>query len=582
MTLAQLILRFVRRHAAAYATAGVILMGVALLTVWMPRQIGHLVDALVARELSGPALWQQLGLLVAAGVAIYFLRVGWRLRLYSAAYRMGVELRASLYQRLAHQGPRFYQTRRTGDLMALATNDVDAIEMAAGEALLAGFDGSMTLLLVVVVMAVGVDVRLAAVALIPFPFMAFAFWRISAQVHDRSRESLDRFGDLNDHVQETLSGVRTLRALGLEGRSSERFKTLAGAAASASYQAQRWEALYEPAVGIALSAAMTFSLALGGWLVWHGELSIGQLTSFGLYLGQLIWPMFAAGWVLSLWERGRAAWTRVSLVLDEPLAIDDDGVVEPVRTGPIALRALSFAYPGATAPALAELTLQIAPGSTLGLVGPTGSGKSTLIKLLLRQWTPQSGSIQWGGLALADYTLEALRAGIAWVPQEPILFSASVRENIALARPGATPAAIEEAARLAAVHDDILQLPQGYDTPVGERGVTLSGGQRQRVAIARALLTDAPLLLLDDALSAVDTDTEHRILAHLREQRRGRTVIVVSHRLSALADADHIVVLRHGHLAEQGSHEQLLARGADAGWYAHQWRIQQLEASLDV
>ncbi|HSI58536.1 MAG TPA: ABC transporter transmembrane domain-containing protein [Ideonella sp.] len=580
MTLAQLILRFVRRHGASYAMAGAMLAGIALLTVWMPRQIGHLVDALVARQLSGPALWRQLGLLVAAGVAIYGLRVAWRLKLYSAAYQMGVELRESLYQRLAHQGPRFYQTRRTGDLMALATNDVDAIEMAAGEALLAGFDGSLTLVLVVVVMALGVDVRLAAVALVPFPFMAFAFWRISRQVHDRSRESLDRFGDLNDHVQETLSGVRTLRALGLEARSGERFKTLAGAAASAGYQAQRWEALYEPAVGITLSAAMTFSLALGGWLVWHGELSIGQLTSFGLYLGQLIWPMFAAGWVLSLWERGRAAWARLSLVLDEPLAIDDDGSVEPVRPGAISLSQLSFAYPGATAPALADLTLEIPPGSTLGLVGPTGAGKSTLVKLLLRQWMPQSGSVRWGGLPLADYTLEALRAGIAWVPQEPILFSASVRENIALARPDATPAAVEEAARLAAVHDDILQLPQGYDTPVGERGVTLSGGQRQRVAIARALLTDAPLLLLDDALSAVDTQTEHNILGHLREQRRGRTVIIVSHRLSSLADADRIVVLRHGHLAEQGSHDELVARGADHSWYAHQWRIQQLEASI--
>lgn len=582
MTLAQLILQFVRRHAAAYALAGGMLAGIALLTVWMPRQIGHLVDAVVARQLAGVQLWQQLGLLLGAGVVIYGLRVAWRLKLYAAAYQMGVELRAALYQRLSHQGPRFYQTRRTGDLMALATNDVDAIEMAAGEALLAGFDGTLTLLLVIATMALGVDWRLAAVALVPFPFMAFAFWRITRQVHDRSRESLDAFGELNDHVQETLSGVRALRALGLEARSSERFQALARTAADTSYQAQRWEAMFEPAVGISLTLAMALSLGVGGWLVWHGELSIGQLTSFGLYLGQLIWPMFAAGWVLSLWERGRAAWTRVSAVLDEPLAIDDDGSLAPVRPGPVQIDQLRFAYPGATAPALSGLNLQIAPGSTLGLVGPTGSGKSTLIKLLLRQWMPQAGQVRWGGVPLADYTLEALRAGIAWVPQEPILFSASVHENIALARPGATPAQVEEAARLAAVHEDILRLPQGYQTPVGERGVTLSGGQRQRVAIARALLADAPLLLLDDALSAVDTETEHAILTHLRGQRQGRTVIVVSHRLSALADADQIVVLRHGQVVEQGTHEDLLARGPEAGWYAHQWRIQQLQASLGV
>ncbi|MBT9596241.1 MAG: ATP-binding cassette domain-containing protein [Vitreoscilla sp.] len=581
MTLAHLIRTFVRRHAAAYAAAGVMLLAIALLTVWMPRQIGHLVDALVARELAGPALWRELALLIGAGVLIYLLRVGWRIRLYAAAYQMGVELRRRLYARLAEQGPRFYQTRRTGDLMALATNDVDAVEMAAGEAMLAGFDGTLTLLLVVATMALGVDWRLAAIALLPFPLMAWSFAWISHHVHDRSRDALERFGDLNDHVQETLTGVRTLRTLGLEARSSRRFAELAGAAARASYESQRWEARYEPAVGMTLVTAIVLSLGLGGWLVWYGELTIGQLTSFGLYLTQLIWPMFAAGWVLALWERGRAAWTRLSAVLDEPLAIDDDGTVATVHPGEIVLRDVHFCYPGNTSAALSGLSLHIEPGSTLGLVGPTGSGKSTLIKLLLRQWMPQSGGISWGGVALADHTLEALRAGIAWVPQEPILFSASVAENIALARPSATRAEIEAVAELAAVHEDIARLPQGYDTPVGERGVTLSGGQRQRVAIARALLADAPLLLLDDALSAVDTETEHRILAHLHDQRQGRTVIVVSHRLSALADADQIAVLRHGHLAERGTHEELLAKGVAHGWYAQQWRIQQLEASIE-
>ena len=582
MPLSHLIAQFVRRHLGAYGLAGAMLVGIALLTVWLPRQIGHLVDALVARSLAGPALWWQLALLLGTGGVIYLLRVGWRLKLYAASYQMGVELRGRLYARLSHQGPRFYQTRRTGDLMALATNDVDAVELAAGEALLAGFDGSLTLAVVVATMALGVDWRLAAVALLPFPFMALAFWWISRHVHDRSKDALDRFGDLNDHVQETLSGVRTLRALGLEARTSQRFAELAQRASQAGYQAQRWEAMYEPAVGLALATAMTLSLGLGGWLVWHGELSIGQLTSFGLYLTQLIWPMFAAGWVLSLWERGRAAWGRLSVVLDEPLAIDDDGTVAAVAPGRLHLQEVQFAYPGAPGPALAELSLTIAPGSTLGLVGPTGAGKSTLIKLLLRQWMPQAGEIRWGERPLADYALTALRAGIAWVPQEPILFSASVAQNIALARPDASRAEVQAAAELAAVHEDILRLPQGYDTPVGERGVTLSGGQRQRVAIARALLADAPLLLLDDALSAVDTQTEHQILGHLRRARRGRTVIVVSHRLSALADADHIAVLRHGRLAEYGRHEELLALGTAHGWYAQQWRIQQLEASIDA
>jgi ATP-binding cassette subfamily B multidrug efflux pump len=579
-TLAGLVAEFVRRNWRAYLPSALMLLGIALTIVWIPRQIGHMVDGLVAQQLGGQALWRELAKLVGAGLLIYGLRVAWRIKLYGAAYRMGVELRERLHARLAAQGPRFFQTRRTGDLMALATNDVDAVEMAAGEAVLAGFDGTLTLVLVLGTMMLAVDWRLAAVALLPFPFMGWAFWWISSHVHDGSRSALERFGQLNDHVQETVTGVRTLRALGLEARSSQRFGELAQAAAAASLNAQRWEARYEPAVGLSLSVAMVASLGLGGWLVWQGELSVGQLTSFGLYLGQLIWPMFAAGWVLSLWERGRAAWGRLAAVLAEPLAIDDDGSLSPVRPGAVALQDLSFRYPGSTHPALLGLNLALPAGQTLGLVGPTGAGKSTLIRLLLRQWTPQSGHIHWGGVALADYTLEALRAGIAWVPQEPILFSASVAENIALARPNASRAEVEEAARLAALHEDISRLPQGYDTPVGERGVTLSGGQRQRVAIARALLTDAPLLLLDDALSAVDSATEHRILAHLREQRRGRTVVIVSHRLSAVMDADAIAVLRQGQLTELGTHEELLALGTQTGWYAQQWRIQQLEASL--
>jgi len=579
MSLYRLIARFVLRHRAAYASAAVMLLAIALLLVWIPRQVGHVVDGLVAHRWTASELARELGWLLAAGIAVYFLRVGWRLRLYAAAYRLGVELRARLYERLTLQGASFYQDRRTGNLMALATNDVDAVEMAGGEALLAGFDGTLTLVLVVGMMSLGVDWRLAVAAILPFPLMALGFWRISRHVHEASRRSLERFGALNDHVQETLAGVRTVRASGLQARSEAQFNALAAGAAAASLDAQRWEAAYEPAVSCTFAAATALVLGAGGWLVWHGELTVGQLTSFSLYLGQLVWPMFAAGWVLSLQERGRAAWGRLEPVLETPLSVQDHGTVPAVRPGPIALEQVRFRYAEDVRPALDGVSLQLAAGRTLGLVGPTGSGKSTLLRLLLRHHAPEAGRLRWDGIDLQDYTLEALRAGIAWVPQEAFLFSAPVADNIALARPDATRADIEAAARLAAVHEDILRLPRGYDTPVGERGVTLSGGQRQRVAIARALLAEAPLLLLDDALSAVDTDTETRILAHLREARVGRTVIIVSHRLSAAADADHIVVLREGHVAEQGTHAALVAGN---GWYARQWRYQQLQASLDA
>ena len=447
--------------------------------------------------------------------------------------------------------------------------------------MLAGFDGTLTLVMVLGVMLLGVDWRLAAIALLPFPFMALAFWRISSHIHSASTDSLQRFSALNDHVQETLSGVRTLRALGLEQRSGAQFGALAGHAANASLTAQRWEAAYEPAVGLTLTSASALTFGLGGYLVWQHQLSIGQLTSFTMYLGQLIWPMFAAGWVLSLIERGRAAWARLQPMLDAPLAIDDHGTLTAPPTGALTLRALSYAYPGQGVPALSDITLTLPAGQTLGLVGPTGCGKSTLLRVLLRQLTPQAGSASWSGHALADYTLQTLRAAISWVPQESFLFSASIADNIALARPDATRAEVERAAHLAAIHDDILQFQNGYATLVGERGITLSGGQRQRVAIARALLADNDLLLLDDALSSVDTGTETRILQHLEElrtQRPGRSAIIASHRLSAVVNADVIVVLRDGRISETGSHAQLLEQN---GWYASQWRYQQLEASLD-
>ncbi len=582
MSLTRLVAAHIRGHWRPYAASALMLGTIALLTVWIPRQVGHVVDALVAHRIAGWPLLKELGLLVLAGLAIYLLRVGWRLALYRTAYELGRQLRARLYAQLTRQGPAFFHSQRTGDLMALATNDVDAIEMAAGEALLAAFDGSLTLLLVLAMMMIGIDWRLGLAALVPFPFMAYAFWRISNQVHVASADSLKRFSALNQQVQDSLAGVRTVRALGLVRRSREQFITLAEDAGTATFQAQRWEAMFEPAVGLSLTAATVIALGVGAWLVGTNAISIGQLTAFTMYLGQLIWPMFAAGWVLSLLERGRAAWSRLQPVLDAPPGLVDTGDLALPAQVDIAWSGIDFRYPGMNEPALQGIDLTLAPGRTLGIVGATGSGKSTLLRLLLRQYEPQAGSVRVGGIAAPALRLDALRQALAWVPQEPFLFSASVAENIALARPDATREQITEVAELAAVHDDIQQLPQGYDTLVGERGVTLSGGQRQRVAIARALLADAPVLLLDDALSAVDSGTETQILDHWRELRQRhpeRSLVVVSHRLSAVMEADEIVVLREGRIVERGRHDALIARG---GWYASQWRYQQLEASLDA
>ncbi|MGE0312049.1 MAG: ABC transporter ATP-binding protein [Lautropia sp.] len=586
-TLSSLILDFARRHARAYLLAGAMLAGVSLLTAWVPRIVGGSVDALVAGELSTADLARRVALLLAMGVAIYLLRVGWRTRLYGAAQRLGVELRTRFYRALAGHGPDFFQARRTGDLMALATNDIDAIEMAAGEAFLAGFDGTLTLVIVIAMMSVGVDARLAVLALLPFPLMAIGFWWISRRVHDASHASLDAFSRLNEQTQESLAGVRTVRALGLQSQVHAEFSRRAARAAATGFDALRWESAYEPVVGLTMTAAMAIALGVGGTMVAARELTVGELTAFTMYLGQLIWPMFAMGWVLSLVERGRAAFGRLHPVLAETPGIRDDGTIDTVVPGALEIDDLSFAYPRRAAPVLERVSVSIEPGRTLAIVGPTGAGKSTLVSLLLRQHEASCGEIRLGGQPLGAYRLDALRRAIAWVPQEAFLFSASIADNIALARPGASRAQIEAAARLADLDRDVAGFADGYDTLVGERGVTLSGGQRQRVAIARALIADAPLLVLDDVLSAVDTATEARILSHLRTsvRRTGagarddrRSIVIVGHRLSGIADADLIVVLSKGRIVERGSHAQLLARD---GWYAAQWRYQQLEASLD-
>lgn len=370
MSLLQFLGGFVRRHWLRYGAAAAMLACVAVLTVTIPRQVGRIIDSLVAGSLGGSALYWQLGTLLAMGLAIYFLRVGWRLQLFAASYQLGVDLRVALYRKLAAQGPGFYQHQRTGDLMARATNDIDAVEMAAGEAMLAGFDGALTLVLVLGMMTLGVDWRLAAVALLPFPLMAFSFWRISRHVHQAAADALQRFSALNDHVQETLSGVRTLRALGLEGRNRDSMARLVADAADASLQAQRWEAAFEPTVGMTLSAASVLTLAVGGYLVWHGSLSIGQLTSFSMYLGQLIWPMFAAGWVLALLERGKAAWARLDPILSAALTVDDHGRHGQPPQGLLQVDQLRFTYPQQPQPALDEVSLQLPAGGVLALVGP--------------------------------------------------------------------------------------------------------------------------------------------------------------------------------------------------------------------
>jgi ATP-binding cassette subfamily B protein/ATP-binding cassette subfamily C protein/ATP-binding cassette subfamily B multidrug efflux pump len=572
---------FFREHWRTYSLALLMLAGVAVLNMSVPWLIGRAIDTML--ETPGQPQGQMpvgayLLALVGLGVAVYLLRMGWRLILFGTSYRLGNLLRARFYQRLTRQGQAFYNAHNTGDLMARATNDIDAIELAAGEGVLSGFDGLLTLLLVLLMMFVVIDWRLALVALLPFPFMALGFYRISSAVHHHFQQALEQFSRLNDRTQEALAGIRLVKAMGRETVETRAFCAIADEAAASNFRVARSEALYEPVIFLSMAAALALSVGFGAWLIVQQALSVGALASFIMYLGQLIWPMFAFGWLLNIVERGSAAFRRVDSLLQLPDSIADAGSGVPTGAD-IAVRGLGFSYPGADEPTLQQIDLRLAPGQVLGVVGPTGAGKSTLFQLLMRYWDAQQGSIELGGIDLSRLQLAGVRATFAYVPQDAFLFSLSIADNIALARPDASRHEIEEAAGIAAIHDDIQGFAQGYDTPVGERGVTLSGGQRQRLAIARALLTGAPVLVLDDALSAVDVHTESRILDHLRQNRAGQSCIIISHRLSAVQHADEILVLSHGVVAERGDHAELLAQD---GWYSRMHTYQQLEASLDA
>lgn len=569
---------YFKQQAPRYLTAMGLLTVVALLNLLPPWLAGTLIDETMRGQLERTRLLTLVASIVGIALVVYVLRYLWRLSLYSASYQLGALLRQRLHDRLLYQNAEYFHQHPTGDLMARVTNDVTAVEMSAGEAVLALFDGLLTGLVVVAVLFFAVDWRLTLLALLPWPVMAYGFWRVNTALHDAFVRAQGQFGALNDRVQELFSGLRIIRAYGLEPRAERDFDQDAQQAGQANLQVARAEALYEPIIISTMGASFLLAVSGGAWLIHQGQFSLGELTRFTLYLGQLIWPMFAYGWLLNLLKRGDVSYQRIQDVLKAPQTIMDEGRLRAVPAAALLRWDIQFfAYPGSDKEVLSHFGGQLAPGRVLGVVGPIGAGKSTFLQLLLRLYESPQAKVWLDEAALADYALAALHQHFAVVPQEPFLFSTSIAENIRLGSPGASDEAVQAVAKAAALHDDILRFPQGYATPVGERGITLSGGQKQRLAIARALLKDAPVLVLDDALSAVDVATERAIIEHLRQLQGQRSLIIVCHRLSALEHADEIVVLRQGQVAERGSHAQLMAND---DWYARAYRYQQLEQAV--
>lgn len=569
---------YFRREWRRYLGAVLLLVVIAILQLVPPRIVGIVIDGVSKQHMPASTLAFWIGILLLVAVVVYLLRYVWRVLLFGASYLLAVELREKYYRQLSNQAPSFYHRHRTGDLIARATNDVDRVVFAAGEGVLTLVDSLVMGLAVLFVMSTQISWELTLLSLIPMPIMAMVIKHQGAQLHSRFKSAQAAFSMLNDQAQESLTSIRMIKSFGLENHQSKRFADVAAEAGARNMHVAKVDARFNPTIFIAIGCANLLAIGGGGVMVIHGHLTLGQLTSFVMYLGLMIWPMLALAWMFNIVERGSAAYSRIRSMLSEPSTVQDGERSLPQGRGVLSVDVARFAYSEGTNPVLHNIQFNLAPGQMLGLCGPTGSGKSALLSLIQRHFDPDQGEVCFHGISLRELRLDEWRARLAVVSQTPFLFSDSVAMNIALGKPDATQEDIERVAKLASVHEDILRLPEGYQTEVGERGVMLSGGQKQRISIARALLLNAEILILDDALSAVDGRTEYQILHNLREWGENRTVIISAHRLSALTEASEILVLQQGVVAQRGLHSEL---SQQLGWYRDMHRFQQIEAQLD-
>ncbi|MBS5155472.1 SmdA family multidrug ABC transporter permease/ATP-binding protein [Escherichia ruysiae] len=569
---------YFRREWRRYLGAVALLVIIAILQLVPPKVVGIVVDGVTEQHFTTGQILMWIATMVLIAVVVYLLRYVWRVLLFGASYQLAVELREDYYHQLSRQHPEFYLRHRTGDLMARATNDVDRVVFAAGEGVLTLVDSLVMGCAVLIMMSTQISWQLTLFALLPMPVMAIMIKRNGDALHERFKLAQAAFSSLNDRTQESLTSIRMIKAFGLEDRQSALFAADAEDTGKKNMRVARIDARFDPTIYIAIGMANLLAIGGGSWMVVQGSLTLGQLTSFMMYLGLMIWPMLALAWMFNIVERGSAAYSRIRTMLAEAPVVNDGSEPVPQGRGELDVNIRQFTYPQTDHPALENVSFALKPGQMLGICGPTGSGKSTLLSLIQRHFDVSEGDIRFHDIPLTKLQLDSWRSRLAVVSQTPFLFSDTVANNIALGCPNATQQEIEHVARLASVHDDILRLPQGYDTEVGERGVMLSGGQKQRISIARALLVNAEILILDDALSAVDGRTEHQILHNLRQWGQGRTVIISAHRLSALTEASEIIVMQHGHIAQRGNHDALAQQ---SGWYRDMYRYQQLEAALD-
>lgn len=544
--------------------------------VVIPLTIKYGIDAVTGGQPLAVLYWYCAALLGLTAVKGYFM-YQMRVILVGISREVEYDLRGDLFWKLTSLDGRFFHRYRTGDLMARATSDINAVRMMLGPALMYWTENVLTFILAVIVM-LWVDWRLTLWALAPAPLISVAVMVFGQRIHHRSQRIQRLVSDISSRVQENFSGVRVVRAYVQEEAEVAHFEVLNRGFVHENIQMARLSAMFMPALQAMVGLTFLAVLWAGGMRLMAGEITLGSFVMFNTFMGLLVWPLIAFGWVVNLTQRGRASLERLKEIFDtEPAIGAPERAAEVPEGGNLDFEAVRVAFDGREA--LAGIDLTVGEGETVAVVGRTGSGKSTLVNLAPRLIDPTGGSVRLGGVDLRAVDPAELRRAIGFVPQETFLFSGTVAENIAFGRPEASHDEILRAAELAGLDADLATFPNGLDTVVGERGLTLSGGQKQRTAIARAVLRDPRILILDDALSAVDTVTEEKILARLRGFMAGRTTILISHRVSTVRQADRIVVLDQGRIVEMGAHAELIARD---GYYAELDRRQSLEEELEI